>query len=84
MSTDIDEPLKTGVIFDRQLIRPAWFVWNGRRYAVRQVTQRWQTKEGQAPILHVGVTDGASTFELTLNQHSLIWRLAAVEANGCA
>ncbi len=84
MGTQIDEPITVGVVFERSRVRPAWFIWGSRRYVVKDVTQRWQTKAGQTPILHLGVTDGASTFELTLDQHALVWRLAAVEANGCA
>ena len=79
MATPIHEPITAGVLFDRARIRPAWFVWHGRRYAVREVTQCWRTTEGQAAILHLGVTDGATTFELTLNQQTLQWHLAAVE-----
>ncbi len=83
MSTEIHEPVSVAVVFDRLHVRPAWFLWNQRRYPVKEVTQRWQTKDGQAPILHLGVTDGATCFELTFNQHTLIWQLASVEADGC-
>jgi len=79
MGARIREHVRTGVVFDQGRVSPAWFVWNGRRYRVREVTQRWSTKSGSETILHLGVTDGASVFELTLNQQTLVWRLAAVE-----
>lgn len=84
MGTEIHEPITTGVIFDHGVITPAWFIWGGRRYQVREVTQRWQAKNGQATIVHLGVTDGASLFELAFNQQTLIWSLASVEADGYA
>lgn len=83
MSTEIHEPVKAGVIFEHGSAKPAWFMWNGRRHEVREVTQRWQTKEGAATILHLGVSDGTSVFELTFNQHTLAWQLASVETTGC-
>ena len=83
MSTDIQEPIKTGVVFDRGGVFPAWFIWGGRRYTVREITQWWRTKNGSETILHLGVTDGASVFELTLNQQTLVWRLNAIETHGC-
>ena len=83
MSTEIHEPVIAGVVFNRATVRPAWFFWKQRRYPVKEVTQRWQTKEGQVPILHLGVTDGTTCFELTFNQHTLIWTLASVETDGC-
>ena len=83
MGTQVNEAVKVGVVFDRGAVRPAWFIWAGRRYAVREVTQRWQTKEGRSPILHLGVTDGANGFELAFNQETLSWSLAAIEVDGC-
>jgi hypothetical protein len=83
MGTKVDEPVKVGAVFGPEGIRPVWFIWKRRRYEVTQVTMRWQTKEGTAAILHLGVTDGSNLFELTCNQQTLAWRLAAVEGNGC-
>ena len=84
MATAIDEPVKVGAVFEHSQVKPSWFIWGQRRYVVQEVTQRWQTKEGQAPILHLGVSDGASCFELAFNQQTLIWYLASVEAHGSA
>ncbi len=79
METRIEEPVQVGVVFEGGVVCPRWFLWGGRRYNVQKVTMRWQTQEGQAPILHLGVTDGANLFELTFNQKTLAWRLASVE-----
>ncbi len=83
METQVEEPVQVGVVFDRGVVSPRWFIWNGRRYAVTRVTMRWQTQEGEAPILHLGVSDGANLFELAFNQKTLAWKLASVEAEGC-
>lgn len=83
MSTEVREPIKVGAVFESGAVKPAWFIWNSRRYQVSEVTMRWQTQEGKASILHLSVTDGGNLFELTFNQQSLVWELAAVEANGC-
>ena len=83
MGTLLNEPIKVGVIFSSGMVRPAWFIWHGQRYDVKDVTMRWQTNEGAATILHLSVTDGAMSFELALNQRALTWSLVAVETNGC-
>jgi hypothetical protein len=83
MATQINEPITAGVVFEPGRIRPAWFIWHHRRYAIQEVTQRWHTKEGQAAILHLGVTDGATAFERAFNQQTLVWSLASTEADGC-
>ncbi len=83
MRTEIEEPVQVGAVFDRGVVSPRWFLWGGRRYAVAKVTMRWQTREGAETILHLGVTDGASLFEMAFNQRTLAWTLASVEAEGC-
>ena len=79
MSTEVDEPIQVGAVFASGQVRPAWFLWRRRRFAIREITMRWQTQEGRTRLLHLGVTDGASVFELVLNQETLGWRLAAVD-----
>ena len=83
MATSLHEPIKIGVVFAQGVVRPAWFIWHGRRHDVQDVTLRWQTHEGTTPILHLNVTDGATSFELTCNQQTLAWQLVAVETDGC-
>ncbi len=83
MDTRVEEPVTVGVVFSPGGVKPVWFMWQRRRYEIREVTMRWQTRQGTAPILHLGVTDGATLFELTCNQQTLTWRLAAVQASGC-
>jgi len=78
MGTQIEEPVQVGVVFERGVVSPRWFLWNGRRYNVAKVTMRWQTREGDAPILHLGVTDGTNLYELAFNQRTLSWKLASV------
>ena len=72
MSTEVHEPITAGVVFDRARVRPAWFLWQQRRYLVREVTQQWRTHDGREVLLHLGVTDGVTCFELTFNQHTLV------------
>jgi hypothetical protein len=77
--TRIDEPITVGAVFDHGQVRPAWFLWQGRRYDHCRVTMRWQTTEGASAILHLAVSDGSTVFELTMNHRTLAWRLAAVD-----
>jgi hypothetical protein len=82
MGTRIHEPVTVGVVFEQGAVRPAWFSWRGRRYAITDVTLRWHTKEGSAALLHLGVSDGATLFELAFNQQTLTWMLEEVATDG--
>jgi hypothetical protein len=72
----IDEIIDVGAVFGKAGIKPKWFVWEGRKYALKEVAYTWKDTEGNSVIMHFSVTDGATQFELTFNQKSMVWRLA--------
>ena len=80
MSTRLHDPITVAAVFQGGRVRPVWFLRQGRRYAVREVTLAWQTKMGSAVCLHLSVSDGANEFELVLNQQQLTWHVEAAEA----
>lgn len=71
----INESIDVGAVFGKNKIRPRWFVWNGRKIDVKEVTYAWKAREGDAVILYFAVTDGATSFELSLNQKTMQWFL---------
>ena len=79
MAVEIDEPVTVGVVFDRGAVRPVWLAWQGRKRVLREVTLRWQGKEGRATLAYFSVTDGTHLYELCLNTEQLTWRLTKVE-----
>ena len=71
----INESIDVGAVFGKNRIKPRWFVWNGRKIDVKEVTYAWKGREGDAVILYFAVTDGATSFELSLNQKTMQWFL---------
>lgn len=78
METLVGKRVKVGAVFEGAVVTPKWFVWEGRRQMIAQVTYRWYSTDGAARIEHFAVTDGGSLFELTFNHATLEWRLAKV------
>lgn len=78
MSTIIREPVKVVAVFDSG-VKPAKFKWRGRTYPVKEITYTWTSKEGNTPIMHFSVTDGASLFELAYNPSTLDWSVEEVD-----
>ncbi|MFQ5442768.1 MAG: hypothetical protein ACE5EB_08610 [Thermodesulfobacteriota bacterium] len=79
MTTIIGEPIKVIAVFDGG-IRPVRFKWNGRVYAVKEITYQWRSREGSAVRIHFSVFDGASLYELSYNQGTMKWSIEGVEA----
>jgi len=75
MATEINEKIQVGAIFRGSKIRPAWFVWEGRKYVVKDVTYSWYARDGNVTYCHFSVTDGANLFEISFNLNTVEWRL---------
>lgn len=83
MQTEIDQPIRVGAVFgppDR--IRPAWFVWKGRKHLIREVTYTWDQREGTAWIQNFSVSDGANLYHIAYHRDAMTWRLVALEDGG--
>lgn len=84
MITEINELIKVGAIFgdNKKKLKPVWFVWNGRKYDIREITYIWTEKTGKAVIHHFTVTDDANLFDISYNTDTLMWTLHSVESIG--
>ncbi len=83
MITQIDQPIRVGAVFglpDR--IRPAWFIWKGRKHVIREVTYIWDQKEGNSRIQNFAVSDGANLYQMSYQRDAMTWRLVALEDGG--
>jgi hypothetical protein len=78
MITEINQHIKAGVVFDNNNVKPKWFIWNNRKYIIKKITYTWKTNQGEAILIHFSVTDGATLFELCMNQKNLEWTLEKV------
>lgn len=74
----INEPVVVGAVFERNRVSPKWFIWNNKKYQIKETTYIWRDRKGEAKITHFSVTDGGTLFELSLNQKTLSWHLEQV------
>ena len=80
---DIGEPVIVGAVFGSpSKVRPAWFIWNGRRHNVKETNFTWVERKGRTSLHHFAVSDGVDIFELILNAETLTWRLEQMETSG--
>lgn len=79
MSLELNEPITVGAVFAPGSIRPAWFVWRGRRYKVDEVPYTWESREGLARLSHFSVVSGANVYAVCYNPVGASWELRGVE-----
>ena len=81
MPVEIGDSIRVGVVFGGQpKVRPVWFIWHEREVRIREITYRWQSRDGRSVIHHFAVSDGANVYELRYDAGTLGWTLASTEA----
>ena len=75
MSELTNESIDVAAVFGKNSIKPKWFVRNGRKYDIKEITYLWRDRQGDALVVHFNVTDGANLFEISFNQKSMAWTL---------
>jgi hypothetical protein len=80
----IGEPIQVCAHFRCGRIAPRWFVWQGRRYQVDEIRNRWVIREGVGRMYHFAVTvaDRAEVYEVCLCSETMGWRLGRIDVNG--
>jgi len=68
------EQITVGAIFQPPArVKPAWFIWSGRKIKILRTNHAWSEREGIATIYHFSVTDGTDTFHLVMNSDTQLW-----------
>ncbi len=78
MFTEIGDPVHVETFFSGRKIIPRWFLWNGKKINIEQVTQSWEEKRCGKKTYHFAVYDGNSIFNIIFDPAGLIWTLAGV------
>lgn len=72
--------LRVAVVFGPDcIVRPVWFELNRHKHEIRETTYRWESRFGDAPLLHYAVSDGEALFELVYNTVSQSWNIVSQE-----
>ncbi len=79
---ELFEPITVGAIFEPPArVKPAWFIWSGRKIRILRTNHVWSRREGIATLYHYSVTDGTDTFHLVMNNSTQSWHLEGVQLN---
>jgi hypothetical protein len=79
MYTSIDEKVKMVAVFEKGQIIPRLFRWHSRDYKIKEISIRYQEREGRSINYFFGVeTDTGNVFKLRYNDEQLTWWLTEV------
>jgi len=60
-------------------IQPVWFDLNRRKHCIREITNVWRNRCGEAQLIHFHVTDEGALYELVYNLSTGCWGLLLIE-----
>ena len=69
------QTIKVATIFEKGKIRPVWFLYEGRKYIVKDINYEWTKKNGQSKVYHFAVSDGTNSFELRFDDREMTWKI---------
>jgi hypothetical protein len=72
---EINEKIKTGVVFEGAKVVPKWFIWENRRYDIKEINYEWTDRQGAESLFCFSVNTGANSYELSFNTKQMVWRL---------
>ena len=78
----IDEPVEVGARFGARGMRPVWFLWQGNRCDITEITSTWCERDGAQVHYCFSVMSGAGWYELRFDSRALRWRLTSVALDG--
>lgn len=74
-SSESSKTVKVGAIFKGDKIIPKWFVWEGRKYEIKEINYNWLDRQGREKLYCFSVTDGVNNYELSFNAERTLWKL---------
>jgi hypothetical protein len=73
--TNIDKIIRVGAVFQGGRILPRWFLYDNKKYEIKEVNYQWEDFEGTEKLMFFSVSDGTNSYEISLNLKRLIWKL---------
>ena len=74
----LNERIQVLAWFRNGKVTPRIFVWNNKKYEIKEVTYNWQERQGQEVINCFSVSTGDDLYQISFNNTTLGWRINRV------
>ena len=75
----LNQNISVAAVFKGGDVFPRWFLYRGRKVAVREVTYSWKETKGAALFHHFAVSDGMNLYDIAFQPVALSWSIEAVD-----
>jgi len=77
-SQELNERVEVLTWFRNGKIQPRIFIWNHKKYKIKNITYNWQERRGQELISHFSVNTNLNLYQISFNNTSFAWRIVKV------
>ena len=75
LSEELNERIEVLAWFQKGKIHPRLFLWNNKKYRIRNITYSWQERRGRELISLFSVSTGFDLYQISFNNTSYSWQL---------
>jgi hypothetical protein len=79
---ELNQTIKVGAVFRGDQIIPKWFVWEKRKYNIKEINYHWKDSQGIEELYCFSVTDGINNYEISFNAKRMVWKLNKICGGG--
>jgi hypothetical protein len=72
---ELNEKIQVSAWFRNGKILPRQFIWNNKRYKIKEITYNWQERQGREVISYFSVSTGSDLYQISFNNTTLGWRI---------
>jgi hypothetical protein len=78
---ELNERIEVLTWFKKGKVQPRLFIWNNKKYKIKNITYNWQERRGQELISYFSVqTPESDLYQISFNNNSFSWRINKIIA----
>jgi len=72
---ELNERIQVLAWFRNGKILPRQFIWNNKKYKIKEVTYNWQERQGRETISYFSVSTETDLYQISFNNTTYGWRI---------
>ena len=71
----LNEKIQVLALFKAAKIYPRMFIWNNKKYKIKNITYNWQERQGSEVVNYFSVSTGTDLYQISFNNTSYSWKI---------
>lgn len=72
---NLDEKIQVLAYFNNAKVYPRIFIWNSRKYKIKNINYNWQERRGRELISYFSVSTISNLYKISFNNTTFGWKI---------